>query len=73
MSKKLFVAPFLSGGGNIDLNPSGGLIGQSVQPDTLVVELPDGTNVIADEFGEILDEITESVDVIDAEVTDMVE
>lgn len=61
MSKKKFVAPFLSGF-NIDpLDPSGGFIAQGVLVDTLVVELPDGTEVIADELGNILDELAPEI------------
>lgn len=69
MSKKKFFAPFLSetGSPTIDLDPSGGMTAQSLLIDTLVVELPDGTEVIANELGDILEELEPEV----AETTEL--
>ncbi len=69
MKNRIFVAPFLSDSGfDIDpLDPSGGFIAQSVLVDTLVVELPEGTEVIANEFGEILEELEPEI----AETTEL--
>lgn len=69
MSKKKFFAPFLSETGSqiVDGDPSGGFIFQGVLVDTLVVELPDGTEVIANELGDVLEELEPEV----AETTEM--
>ena len=70
MSKRMFVAPFLSsasGAPGVDIPESGGMVVQSTLIDTLVVELPDGTEVIANEFGDVLDELAPEI----AETTEL--
>ena len=69
MKKKIFVAPFLTetSGPTIDISGGQGIELQSVLVDTLVVELPEGTEVIANEFGEILEELEPEI----AETTEL--
>lgn len=70
MRKKKFYAPFLSavpGSPVIDYDNSGGLTAQSMLIDTLVVELPDGTEIIANELGDVLEELEPEV----AETTEL--
>ena len=53
-------------GDNTDIivHPSGGLIAQSFDaPTEVTVALPDGSAIIADEFGNILDTIVEEIEV----------
>lgn len=63
MSKNRFVPPMLTnvgGSKDIIIHPSGGLIAQSFDaPTELTVTLPDGSAIVADEFGNILSEVVE--------------
>lgn len=65
MAKKLFFAPMLTSVGDntdITIRPSGGLIAQSFDaPAELTVTLPDGSAIVADEFGNILDEVAPDI------------
>ena len=70
MSKKMFIAPFLSsasGSPGVEIPGSGGMVVQSTLIDTLVVELPDGTEIIANELGDVLEELEPEV----AETTEL--
>lgn len=51
---------------DITIRPSGGLIAQSFDaPAELTVTLPDGSAIVADEFGNVLDAIVEENEVIE--------
>ena len=55
-------------GDNTDIivHPSGGLIAQSFDvPAEVTVTLPDGSAIVADEFGNVLDAIVEENEVIE--------
>lgn len=69
MAKKLFFAPMLTSVGDntdITIRPSGGLIAQSFDaPTEVTVTLPDGSAIVADEFGNVLDAIVEENEVIE--------
>lgn len=59
MSLKVFIPPMLTGMStgsdpSIGDGGSGGFIAQSISSGTMTVELPDGTVVQADEFGNII-------------------
>lgn len=55
----------VDGTATIDIHPSGGLIAQSFDaPTELTVTLPDGSVIVADEFGNVLDSIVEDAEVI---------
>ena len=62
----------VEGSTTIDVHPSGGLIAQSFDaPAELTVTLPDGSAIVADEFGNVLDTIVEDIQVM--EETDTLE
>ncbi len=64
MAKKLFFAPMLAEGGTtIDVSGTGGLTAFAFdEPTELTVTLPDGSAIIADEFGNVLDTIVEEIE-----------
>lgn len=69
MSKSMFIPPMLTNVGDstdINIHPSGGLIAQAFdEPAEVTVTMPDGSVIVADEFGNILEEAVESVEAVE--------